>query len=99
MVDTPGWLSRSTTPDRVSQEVLRGLTLCHPEPHVVLLVLRATSTFGREEWEAMEAQLRPLQTPIWQRAMVLFTHGDGLGKPIACWCLIDCCLYASSPAN
>ncbi|XP_035536051.1 GTPase IMAP family member 8-like [Morone saxatilis] len=27
----------------------------------------------------MEAQLRLLQTPIWQRAMVLFTHGDKLG--------------------
>ncbi|KAM9359112.1 GTPase IMAP family member 8-like [Symphorus nematophorus] len=79
VVDTPGWLSHSTTPDRVSRELSRGLNLCRPEPHVVLLVLPTTSTFDQEEWRAMEAQLRLLQTPIWQRAMVLFTHGDKLG--------------------
>lgn len=82
VVDTPGWMSRSTTPDRVSREVCRALTLCQPEPHAILLVLPATSTFGQEEWKAMEAQLRLLQTPVWQRAMVLFTHGDKLGKLI-----------------
>ncbi|XP_037630523.1 GTPase IMAP family member 8-like isoform X1 [Sebastes umbrosus] len=79
VVDTPGWLSNSTTPDRVSQELCRGLTLCHPGPHVILLVLPITSTFGPEELNAMEAQVRLLQTLIWQRAMVLFTHGDKLG--------------------
>ncbi|XP_031139651.1 GTPase IMAP family member 8-like isoform X2 [Sander lucioperca] len=80
VVDTPGWLSHSTTPDIVSRELCRGLTLCHPEPHAILLVLPTTSTFGPEEWKAMEAQLRLLQTPIWQRAIVLFTHGDNLGN-------------------
>ncbi|KAM6987391.1 GTPase IMAP family member 8-like [Tautogolabrus adspersus] len=79
VVDTPGWLSRTSTPDRVSQELLRGLTLCNPEPHVILLVLPTTSVFGQMEWKAMEAQLGLLQTPIWPRAMVLFTHGDKLG--------------------
>ncbi|KAI4815929.1 hypothetical protein KUCAC02_006052 [Chaenocephalus aceratus] len=79
VVDTPGWLTSCTTPDRVSQDLCRGVSLCQPEPHVILLVLPTTSTFGPEEWRAMEAQLRLLQTPIWQRAMVLFTHGDLLG--------------------
>ncbi|KAM6932082.1 GTPase IMAP family member 8-like [Lycodopsis pacificus] len=79
VVDTPGWMSHSITPDRVSEELCRGLTLCHPELHVILLVLPSTSSFGQLEWRAMEAQLRLLQTPIWQRAMVLFTHGDELG--------------------
>ncbi|KAK5929736.1 hypothetical protein CgunFtcFv8_010950 [Champsocephalus gunnari] len=82
VVDTPGWLTSCTTPDRVSQDLCRGVSLCQPEPHVILLVLPTTSTFGPEEWRAMEAQLRLLQTPIWQRAMVLFTHGDLLGKLI-----------------
>ncbi|KAL7401185.1 hypothetical protein ABVT39_024369 [Epinephelus coioides] len=79
VVDTPGWLSHSTTPHRVSQELCRGLSLCHSEPDVILLVLPITSTFGPGEWRAMQAQLSLLQTPIWQRAMVLFTHGDKLG--------------------
>lgn len=80
VVDTPGWLSHSTTPDKVSWELCRGLTLCHSKPDVILLVLPITSTFGQEEWRAMEAQLRLLQTLIWQRAMLLFTYGDQLGK-------------------
>ncbi|KAK2846834.1 hypothetical protein Q5P01_009833 [Channa striata] len=80
VVDTPGWLSHGTTPDRVSQELSRGLTLCQPEPHVILLVLPITTTFGQVEWNSMEVQLRLLQTPIWQRALVLFTHGDKLGS-------------------
>ncbi|KAG8002263.1 GTPase IMAP family member 8, partial [Nibea albiflora] len=79
VVDTPGWLSHSTTPDKVSWELCRGLTLCHSNPDVILLVLPTTSTFGQEEWRAMETQLRLLQTSIWQRAMVLFTYGDQLG--------------------
>ncbi|TKS81461.1 GTPase IMAP family member 8 [Collichthys lucidus] len=78
VVDTPGWLSYSTTPDKVSWELCRGLTLCHSKPDVILLVLPITSTFGQEEWRAMEAQLRLLQTSIWQRAMLLFTYGDQL---------------------
>ncbi|XP_010731551.2 GTPase IMAP family member 4 [Larimichthys crocea] len=80
VVDTPGWLSHSTTPDKVSWELCRGLTLCHSKPDVILLVLPITSTFGQEEWRAMEAQLRLLQTLIWQRAMLLFTYGDQLGN-------------------
>lgn len=88
VVDTPGWLSHSTTPNRVSQELCRGLTLCHPEPHVILLVLPTTTTFSQEEGRAMQTQLSLLHTAIWQRAMVLFTHGDKLGKLM----IIDLCL-------
>ncbi|XP_042337134.1 GTPase IMAP family member 8-like, partial [Plectropomus leopardus] len=79
VVDTPGWLSHTSTPARVSRELCRGLSLCTPGPSVVLLVLPISSSFGPEEWTAMEAQLRLLQTPIWQRSMVLFTHGEKLG--------------------
>ncbi|XP_077962279.1 GTPase IMAP family member 8 [Gasterosteus aculeatus] len=79
VVDTPGWMSHSLPPDRVSEELRRGLTLCRQDPHVILLALPCTSTFGQPEWRAMEAQLRLLQTPIWQKAMVLFTRADKLG--------------------
>ncbi|XP_071327678.1 GTPase IMAP family member 8-like [Trachinotus anak] len=79
VVDTPGWLSRATTPHRVSQELHRGLTLCQAQPDVVLLALPTTTIFSQDVWKDMEAQLRLLQTPIWQRALILFTHGDKLG--------------------
>ncbi|XP_054590962.2 GTPase IMAP family member 8 [Nothobranchius furzeri] len=83
VVDTPGWLSHSASPHRVSPELVRGLALCHPGPDAILLVLSTSRVFGQKEWRAMEAQLTLLQTPIWQRAMVLFTHGDHLGgQPI-----------------
>lgn len=90
VVDTPGWLSHSTVTDRVSREVCRGLTLCHLEPSVILLVVSITSPFGQEELNAMEAQIRLLPTLIWQRAMVLFTHEDKLGElMIICQSLIS----------
>ncbi|KAM9732565.1 GTPase IMAP family member 8-like [Menidia menidia] len=80
VIDTPGWLTHTSTPQKVSQELCRALTLCgHSGPHAILLVLPGPSAFGQSEWRAMEAQLRLLQTPIWNRAMVLFTHGDKLG--------------------
>ncbi|XP_062416962.1 GTPase IMAP family member 4 isoform X1 [Pungitius pungitius] len=79
VVDTPGWTPHSLPPDRVSEELCRGLRLCHQEPHVILLALPCTSTFGPPQWRAMEAQLRLLQTPIWQKAVVLFTRGGVLG--------------------
>ncbi|XP_028275994.1 GTPase IMAP family member 8-like isoform X2 [Parambassis ranga] len=82
VVDTPGWLSHSRTPDSMSRQIVRGLTLCQPEPHVILLVLPTSASFGPEEWRAMEAQLMLLRIPIWQRAMVLFTHVDKLALPI-----------------
>ncbi|XP_053176094.1 GTPase IMAP family member 8-like [Scomber japonicus] len=80
VVDTPGWLSHSITPDKVSKELLRGVNLCHPQPHAILLVLPITTTFSQEELRVMLAQLSLLNTPIWQQAMVLFTHGDKLGS-------------------
>ncbi|KAM4627961.1 GTPase IMAP family member 8-like [Polymixia lowei] len=79
IVDTPGWPSWLSSPDTISQELSRGLALCRPEPHAILLVVSTTSTFSQDEWKAMEVHLRLLQTPIWQRAIVLFTHGDKLG--------------------
>ncbi|KAF7644659.1 hypothetical protein LDENG_00218100 [Lucifuga dentata] len=73
-------MSHSTTPDRVSEELSRALVLCCSEPHAILLVLPTTFTFSQEEWMAMEVQLRLLHTLIWQRTIVIFTHGDKLGS-------------------
>lgn len=81
VVDTPGWLSRCSTPDWVSRELVRSLKVCRPGPHVILLVVPTFRAFGQEQWWAMEAQLRRLETPVWRRAMVLFTQRDALGKP------------------
>ncbi|KAK5617044.1 hypothetical protein CRENBAI_016528 [Crenichthys baileyi] len=79
VVDTPGWLTNSTTPHSVSKELKRALALCHPGPDAILLVLPISSMFGQEECWAMEAQLKLLEAPIWQRVIILFTHGDKLG--------------------
>ncbi|XP_054884765.1 uncharacterized protein LOC129359272 isoform X2 [Poeciliopsis prolifica] len=79
VVDTPGWMPNSTTPHKASKELRRALALCHPGPDAILLVLSTSSGFGQDGWRAMEAHLRLLETPIWSRAIVLFTHGDQLG--------------------
>ncbi|XP_034024808.1 GTPase IMAP family member 4-like [Thalassophryne amazonica] len=79
IVDTPGWLSHSPTPERVSKELRRGLDLCRPAPHAILMVLPITSNFNQQNLRAMEVQLTLLHTPILQRSIVLFTYGDMLG--------------------
>uniref|UniRef100_A0A8C6T6E6 AIG1-type G domain-containing protein n=1 Tax=Neogobius melanostomus TaxID=47308 RepID=A0A8C6T6E6_9GOBI len=79
VVDTPGWLPDCPTSSRVSQELERGLFLCGVQPCVVLLVLSALSPFGLGQWKAMEAQLRRLHTPVWEKAMALFTDAGYLG--------------------
>ncbi|XP_020564253.1 GTPase IMAP family member 8 [Oryzias latipes] len=82
VVDTPGWTTHSPVQDTVSRELFRGLDLCPPGPHAILLMLPTHQPFSQVEWRAMELQLRQLQVPLWQRTIVLFTHADKLDEPI-----------------
>ncbi|CAL8350304.1 unnamed protein product [Lota lota] len=81
VVDTPGWpiVQSDASSNKVFQEICQGLALCQSEPHAYLLALPITSSFGYEEWQAMEAHLWSFQATVWPRAMVLFTHADQLG--------------------
>ncbi|KAF6720856.1 GTPase IMAP family member 8 [Oryzias melastigma] len=82
VVDTPGWSTRAPVQDQVSWELSRGLDLCRPGPHAILLVLPAHQPFSQVEWRAMEFHLRLQQVPLWHRTIVLFTHVDKLDEPI-----------------
>lgn len=82
VVDTPGWWmnyfsNESCIFDR--REMLLGLSLCPPGPHVFLLVVRVdrafTDTYG---WAAQE-HLQLFGTNIWGRVIVVFSFGDWLG--------------------
>ncbi|XP_029529828.1 GTPase IMAP family member 8-like [Oncorhynchus nerka] len=75
VVDTPGWYVGRSTPGSVAQELGRALSLCSLGPHAILLVVSAIGDFSQGEWRAMEEHLRQIQAPIWQRAIVLLTHG------------------------
>ncbi|KAG7269162.1 hypothetical protein CRUP_025428 [Coryphaenoides rupestris] len=81
VVDTPGWpiVPGDASSNNFLREICQGLALCQRNPHAFLLVLPVTSSFGYQEWQAMEAHLWPLHATIWPRAMVLFTHADKLG--------------------
>lgn len=75
VVDTPGWYVGRITPGNVAQELGRVVSLCSLGPHAILLVVSATGDFRQGKWRTTEERLRQIQAPIWQRAIVLLTHG------------------------
>ncbi|XP_055003765.1 uncharacterized protein LOC110161949 isoform X2 [Boleophthalmus pectinirostris] len=80
VVDSPGWLSILPFSERVSQELQRSLSLCGHQPDVVLLVLSVLSPIGPIQRDVMESHLRRLHFNIWERAIIIFTHTEGLGQ-------------------
>lgn len=65
VLDTPGCFS-------VTSDLL--MPSC-----AVLLVVNASCSFQRSQWEAIEKQLEEGGGQLWSRAMVLFSYGDWLG--------------------
>ncbi|XP_068605830.1 GTPase IMAP family member 8-like [Brachionichthys hirsutus] len=81
-VDTPGWWMnyfRHETPAFDRREMLFGLSLCPPGPHVFLLVIRLDRAFTEVHRRAVEEHLAPFGQRVWSRVVVLFSFGDRLG--------------------
>ncbi|XP_076849436.1 GTPase IMAP family member 8-like [Brachyhypopomus gauderio] len=55
------------------------VSLCPPGPHVLLLVLRVSTTFKGHERRALEGHMKLLTESFWSHTIVLFTYGDWLG--------------------
>ncbi|XP_068163889.1 trichohyalin [Antennarius striatus] len=82
VVDTPGWewyYPHNSTPNWVRRENLRGMSLCLPGPHAVLLVVRACASVTHDYLSEIEEHLDPLGEGVWGHTMLLFTRGDELG--------------------
>ncbi|XP_064198084.1 uncharacterized protein LOC135258548 [Anguilla rostrata] len=83
VVDTPGWwkfIPAHLTPDWIKEEVVKSLTLCHPGPHAILLVIPADTTFKEEQRKIIRDNMKHLGERVWGHTLVLFTWGECLGN-------------------
>ncbi|KAG5849765.1 hypothetical protein ANANG_G00075180 [Anguilla anguilla] len=81
VVNTPGWwdnLARCTLEQ--DKEIMRGLSLCLPGPHTVLLVIPVDVAYRERHRRALEDHLCCLGEDVWRHTIVLFTYGDRLGE-------------------
>ncbi|KAM6904712.1 GTPase IMAP family member 4-like [Xenentodon cancila] len=80
VVETPGWSKDATPSDWLKGEVLRGISMCAPGPHVFLIVVPISKAFKENDHKAVLELLKPFTERVWRHCMVLFTWGDWLGK-------------------
>ncbi|XP_064190227.1 GTPase IMAP family member 8-like [Anguilla rostrata] len=81
VVNTPGWwdnLARCTL--ERDKEIMRGLSLCLPGPHAVLLVIPVDMAYTERHRRALQDHLCCLGEDVWRHTIVLFTFGDRLGE-------------------
>ncbi|XP_066533835.1 GTPase IMAP family member 8-like [Hoplias malabaricus] len=81
LVDTPGWWKHfplSDTPDFLKQELVRGVYLCDPGPHAVLVVIEIDLPFTEKHRKAVEDHLGLLGDQIWTHALIVFTRSYAL---------------------
>ncbi|KAL0174852.1 hypothetical protein M9458_030820, partial [Cirrhinus mrigala] len=83
VVDTPGrrrnYCSKYTT-RLYKDEIMLSSSLCPPEPHVFLLVIRVDVAFTEVYRRAVEEHAVCHGLKIWDHMIVLFTFGDWLGE-------------------
>ncbi|XP_069053099.1 GTPase IMAP family member 8-like [Lepisosteus oculatus] len=78
VVDTPGLLSGDVPPAREAAELRRGLALCEPGPHAVLLAV-PLGRVSAQDGQAAERLGAALGEGALARTLVLFTEADRLG--------------------
>lgn len=77
VVDTPGLFNSSLSDTEMKQEMEKAVALCHPGPHVFLIIIQL-GRFTEQERSVMEELTEVLGSNVNQYCMVLFTYGDKL---------------------
>lgn len=78
VVDTPGILDTSKSPDIIKKEIVKCVQVSCPGPHVFLLVIQV-GRFTTEEKNSVEALQKLFGPEANQHMIVLFTRGGDLG--------------------
>ncbi|XP_067434964.1 GTPase IMAP family member 8-like [Thunnus thynnus] len=79
VVDTPGILDTTNSPEFIKEEILRCVKVSCPGPHVFLLVI-TVNRFTKEEKNSVEALQQLFGPKANQFMIVLFTRGGDLGN-------------------
>lgn len=84
LVDTPGLEHRRhyslATPGESRLHHSQNTSVDKAEPNGFLLVVRCDETFTETDKHLLQEHLTPWGRDVWQRGIVLFTHGDQLGQ-------------------
>ncbi|XP_076849430.1 uncharacterized protein LOC143497401 isoform X2 [Brachyhypopomus gauderio] len=79
VVEAPGWWRNKPleeSSEKLKQEIV---SLCPPEPYVLLLVLELGRTFKDHDRRVVKGHMELLTERVWTHTIVLFTYGDCLG--------------------
>ncbi|XP_030589803.1 GTPase IMAP family member 8-like [Archocentrus centrarchus] len=71
----------SLSEEDMSREVKRCVSLCHPGPNVLLLLVKP-SDFSEEDGEALKFTLSLFGQDAFKRSMVIITHHDEISFPV-----------------
>lgn len=76
VVDTPEICHTSLTKEDLKREINKGLDLCAPGPHIILIVIKLGVRFTEEEKKVLEWIQKNFGEEARDCTMVLFTYGD-----------------------
>ncbi|KAM6953851.1 GTPase IMAP family member 7-like [Aplochiton taeniatus] len=79
VVDTPGLFDTRFTPEQTDKEMKKCVKLSSPGPHVFLVVIKL-GRFTEEEKKTVEDIQKVFGEEASKYTMILFTHGDQLGR-------------------
>lgn len=82
VVKAPGWSKDMNSKDihkLTKQEIVNSMSLCHPGPHALLLVMNNTYSVKEARRMHIQRHVELLGETVWNHTMVLFTGGDYLG--------------------
>uniref|UniRef100_A0AAY4BR36 AIG1-type G domain-containing protein n=1 Tax=Denticeps clupeoides TaxID=299321 RepID=A0AAY4BR36_9TELE len=79
VVDTPTNIALERSPLLIKRELERSITLCAPEPHVILLVIDVDKSFKERHRRAVQEHLELLSEKVWNHTIVLFSCSLSLG--------------------
>ncbi|KAK6326521.1 hypothetical protein J4Q44_G00021660 [Coregonus suidteri] len=71
------------TPNKVEEEILKGVPLCSQAPHAILLVVPADTSFTEDQKQNIQENMERFGENVWRHTIVLFTYGYWLcGVPV-----------------